>query len=282
MVKTKKASTSKVSKVPAEKTLVKAGIALVILGIISSIFYAYTNQRFMHSIITDIFYYLNYAVVLGGGFAVGYLFTTRKGNGAGGNKAFNGVVYAFITTSLYFMIDALRTISINVFGGPSGYIDGILFGYSALLGVAFAVFLAYYLQSRSKKSVLSSGSKRALIISFLAVQSYYLIETIYYVLVPPVGLDSGSWPLWMTVVSYLTHPVVLALIAFLALTNIKGIVQRLFYATFISAFAYILNLVLWNFRTDPSMESTGVFQIIMFVLMLAVTGGLILQVRHSK
>lgn len=281
MVNLKKALKLKTSKSLLEKALLRPGIALIALSIISSLFYIYTNQRFLYNFVPDIFYYLNYAIILGGGFAAGYLLTIRKGKSEG-SKAFNGITYAFIATSIYTVIDTLRVIALTTFDSSYANIDSVLFAYIPVISVALAVITGYFIQSRSKKSELTNKSKWALIIMFLGVQAFNFAQSIYYTFYPPADIEPSSWPLLFTIASYLAQPIVLALVAFFALSNIKGTLNRLFYATFVSVFAYVLNLTLWNFNTNPSVESVNVFHFVTFVVMLAVTAALTIQLRHSK
>jgi FtsH-binding integral membrane protein len=88
-----------------EKIFVLTGLALVIVGCIANLYSAYINMRFIHDPI-DLLYYFRYIILLGGGFAAGYLFTKKSPQH---NQLFVGVGYAVLAITLYWMLDLART-----------------------------------------------------------------------------------------------------------------------------------------------------------------------------
>ena len=267
----------KLTLTSVEKTLALAGTALVTFGSVSSIYYLYVNQRFIYEL-PSIVYYLNYLIILGGGFVIGYLLA-RKGSQL--SKAYVGAVYAFLAILLYTLTFAVRFI-IERFFGPIPFPWGrILFEGAPLIALIIAFAIAYSLQFRGGRSALTLTSMKTFVGIFLVAQLYDIGNTIYWAVTSPSS-DYSASPLWLLIGGYLINPLVVAFIAFLSFKQIKSKTQRLFSSAFIGTFSYVLFYSLWNFRTDAAADATNIFQIITFVIVLLFTGGLIWRVSRQR
>lgn len=265
----------KTTNAPVERVLTIAGISLVILGCISAIYYAYLNQRFMNHGGPGIMYayYLNYLILLGGGFAAGY-WLTRKAKGA--TKLFSGVSYALLATIIFFVIDTLRFTALGFFGALPQPWELYIFNGAPLYALLITAVLAYFFQYRTKQAEFNVKAKWVFVVSFLAYHIYMLGNNIYYTLIS-TGESDIVTPLWVTIGSYLIQPLLVTVIAYFALLKVKTVFQRLFYAVFIGTIAYMLPIVLWNFQTDPFIDAVNVFQSFSIVIVLLATSLVILK-----
>lgn len=261
---------------PIEKTLATAGIAIVIFGCLSSIFYWYVNQRFVYEPLSLV-YYLNYLIILGGGFAIGYLLA-RKGSQLG--KLYTGATYAFLTMLFYSLTFGVRFIVEGLFGSIPFPWGRIFFEGAPFIALIITFLVAYFLQFRRRSTSPSIVTMRTFVGIFLVAQLYDIGNLIYWSVTTP-NSDSTS-PLWLVIGGYLINPLAVALIAFLSFRRVKGTTQRLFSAAFIGTFSYILLYSLWNFRTDATAEATNVFQIVSVVILLVITGGLIWRISRQR
>lgn len=267
MIKNKKTNSSKI-----EKTLAIAGSALVVLGCIASIHYGYVNQGFIDELLLDSFYYFKYVVLLGGGFATGYLLTRKNES-----RLFSGAAYALLASSIYSLMEIMRLAVIrNLFGGTLPFPwETIIFELGPLFALVITILIAIVLQRRAKQTDFSLGAKWIFIISFAITQVYYLVVGLYAL------SDSGPYamPIWLVIGNYLINPILINLLAYVLLNRVKGNFQRLFYSVFVGSFPYIFFQILWNFRTDPSLSATNTFETNAIIITLAATGLLLWQVR---
>ena len=266
----------KSTNVPVEKILIIAGLSLIILGCISSIYYAAINQRFIWSAPTVMssFYYLSYLITLGGGFLAGYGLT----KGTVRSKLFSGVAYGLLAAIFYFLLFAVQFL-IQIFFGYLPYPWGMyLFNGSPLYALILTVLAAYLLQYRTKLTEFNVKAKLLFVVAFLTSEVYSIANNIYFSLTAPGEYDSTVAP-WMIVAGYLARPLVVAAVAYLFLGVVKNRLHRLFYAAFIGSFANILMLVLWNFQTDPYVAAVNQFQIFSLIVIIFATGLLIVKTR---
>ena len=262
----------------SEKTLTLAGVALTILAVISSIYYWYINQRFVHDVFPSLIYYLNYVIIMGGGFAVGYLLA-RKAPRA--NKLFAGSLYALLTMAIYTLTFALNFLINNLFGTIPYPWGRILFEGAPLLALVVAIIIGLLLRRRHSNVVPDTASKRTFIGVFLVAQLYNAANIFYWTYIAPGG-EPSQVPLYLTIASYILNPLVIIVIGYLLFNRVKSKTDRLLYAVFISAFSETLIYSLWNFRTDASADATNVFSMFVAVIALIAVGLLLLKVRRKS
>lgn len=264
-----------------EKILTLAGIGLVILGCLASIFAVSTNMRFIHDVFPSSIYYVTNALLLGGGFLAGYSLT-RKASGTQA-RLFNGVAYALVAFALYFVVDMLRFLIGYATAGSLEYPGQmLLFHGSPLFALAIATTLAYFTQYRTKSAEVSTVSKWTLVTAFVAYQLYAVGTSVYYIATVPQATDAYSAPVLLLITGYLVNSLLIAVVAFLALSKIKTFSQRLFYAAAIGAFSQSLMMVLWDFRTDAALASTQIFEIFVYSIVLIVSALLVLKTRAAS
>lgn len=258
-----------------EWLLTRAGITVVILGAISSIFYTYANRRFIHDIFPSILYYLNYFVLLGGGFLTGYLVSKGTKN-AIRSRLFTGVYYAFLVGAIYWIYEALRVLIQNNLG-DFGYPYGMyIFESGPLIAVCLTVIFAFLVRSRFKTS-LHAPALWTLIISFTGFHTYTLLQSLYYLTTNPGAYDSPSTPVWYIVASFALQPIIVASVSYMALLGVKVRAQRLLYSVIIGSIVAWIVPILWNFQTDASYSSTLVFDAFLLIIVLLATALLILK-----
>jgi len=245
-----------------EKILISAGLAVVALGCLASLFYLYVNRGFVHAGFLGIAYYLDYLILLGGGLIAGYM-TAR---GSKQERLFSGVSYAFFAFVLYFVYDAIRILLQNIFGYPTYPLSLYVFEGGPLVALALTIIFAYVLRKQKGGSLLT---RRSFIILFIVYQlcAYGSVLPIFM----PSSVETVTNPFLLTIGSILAEPFVIMVVTFLLLVRVKNIFDRLFYATFVATFSMILADALWDFRRDPSFDATMVFQGFVIAIVLIVT-----------
>ena len=264
------------STVHLEKTLTLAGLTLILVGVIANLFSAYVNRGFIHAPI-DFLYYFRYIILLGGGFAVGYLLTNKAARSTHYNRLFIGVGYAVLAMTIYWLFDVARV----GLQGPVGHLTypwaNIVFMCEPVLAVVTVLILATFSQRKSVRSGLNTLTKVALVIAFIVYQVYTLASGAYYILIGTAQPD----PLWLTIGGYFITPIVIAIVSYALLNGVKRRFDRFFYAALIGAFYSCLTSVLWEFRTDPSNTATNVFGSVVAILTLLFVGVLLWRARKA-
>jgi len=261
---------------PLEKILAVAGFALVVLGCVASLYYGFTNQRFIHDL--GFVYYFNYFILLSGGFLAGYLSVFRPGKRAGSRELFSGTVYAFLAMALYWLFDMIRLLIQGIGILPFPW-EKILFEGAPLFALIATVLIAFLTQYRQKRHTLSMGAKWSFGVSLVIAQAYFLVSGLYALAANSAHYDSGITPIWLVVVNILLNPLVVAAVAFALLSNIKNVFDRAFYALFVGGFAGFLMLILWLFQTDPMIEAVTAFQSFATIVTLLATSLLLWRAR---
>lgn len=260
----------------SEKTLALAGTLLTILAVVSSIYYWYVNQRFITDVFPSLIYYISYVVIMGGGFAVGYLLT-RKASVT--TKLLAGSTYALLAMSLYDLVSAMNFVIGNAFMVPYPW-GAILFNGAPLLALVATIIIGLLVRFSRNSKTQDTLPKRTFIGLFLAAQLYNIGNIIYWAFFATGGEPSDT-PLILTIAAYVLNPLTIMVVAYLVLGRIKGKTSRLFYAAFIGSFVEVLSYSLWNFRTDPSADATNVFSEFVVVIIALAVGLLLLKV-HRK
>ena len=255
-----------------EKIVMFAGIALIVMGCIANLYSIYINQRFIYDPVFNPIYYLKYLFLLAGSFVAGYFLTKGSNNSKKHDRLLNGVGYAFLAFMLYLLLDIIRLFIRNIFGTLPYPWEKIMFEGAPLVVLIITILIAYILQYRPKQSDFSMVAKWIFIVAFLAYQVYYPGTELYTLITSHASNDSYVTPFWFVVGSNLTNPLLIALITYLLLSNVKDTFQRLFYSAFVGSFSSIFMLVIWEFQTNPSLEATNIFEAIVIVLTLFITG----------
>lgn len=255
-----------------EKVLTLAGLVLIVVGCIANAFSAYLNIGFVSQPI-DVIYYFRNIILLGGGFAIGYLLTRKSERITLRDKLFAGVFYAILASSLSWMLDLIRFGLRNTTDIPRFPWGWVLFEGIPLIALITTFVLVVVSQRKLNRSAVGAVAKISLIASFVLYQ--------LYVLIPSPGADFSNTSVWLTVAGYLTTPLVVAVVSFLVLKNVKILFDRLLYASFIGAAYVILMYALWDFRTDASSEATNVFSIVVTFISLAAAGSMLWQARRA-
>jgi len=258
-----------------EKIVTLAGLAVITVGCIANLYSAYTNQRFIHDPV-DYIYYLRYIILLGGGFAVGYMLARKKSTRY--SRLFAGVFYAVLAMAIFWLLFPARSGLQNLFGEPSYPWGKILFMGLPLLSIIIVVIITYFSQNKSNSSGVSTLAKVAMISSFVVYEVYTLISGVYF-LITGTSTYSPNTSIWLIIVSYLVIPLVIAFISYLVLNNVKKRFDRLFFAALIGVLYSTFVSVLWEFRIDASEEATNIFSSIVIALAILLTGILLWQAR---
>jgi hypothetical protein len=263
-----------------EKVFTIAGLSLIIIGCLASLYGAFTNQRFIYDLIDPI-YYFRYIILLGGGFAIGYLITKKTSPPTRYNRLYAGVIYTLLTMALFGLFDIARVPFQNLSGYEPVYPWGkIIFMGMPLLAILAALIIAYFTQYKSSRSDPSAFAKIAIVLSFIAYQVYMLASGAYD-LITGAATYAPDMPVWLIVGSYFITPLVIAFASYLLLSNIKIRFDRLFYAVLIGTLYSTLTYVLWEFRTDASIEATNIFSGIVTIITLIFTSTILWRARKA-
>lgn len=244
-----------------EKKLTIATLLLIAVGCIANIYSTYYNLRFIHDPI-DLIYYLRYLLLIGGGFAIGYLFTHKSDTHKGHSELFGAAFYAVLAMTLYWLVDLSR-LGIQNLSFPWAK---ILFEGAPLFAIVGTLLIAYISRHTLNLHVVSKPAKGILIGAFLIYQVFSLGSIIF-----SSGQSSDAVP-WLIALNYLFTPLAITIIAFIIMKNIKELLNRLFYAVFIGTFFSTLYFVLWEFHTDPSYQAANTFSIAAILIAFIVTG----------
>jgi hypothetical protein len=262
-----------------EKVLTLAGLTLVIVGCLANIYSAPFNLHYANDPI-DYIYYFRYLILLGGGVTIGYLFTRQPASQPRHSKLFAGASYAVLAIALYLVLDLARFGLQGLFGTPPFPWGKLIFMGGPLLAIIITMIIAYFLQYKSNQPSLSIFTKIAIILSFIAYQVYTLVSGTYYLIIGTATYDPNM-PIWVIIGSYLIIPLVITIVSYALLNNIKKSFDRLFNAVLIGTLYSSLSFVLWEFRTDVSIEATNIFSNLVVALTLLFAGVLLWQARKA-
>lgn len=257
-----------------ERVLAIAGLALIVTGCIASIYGAFTNIRFIHEPINSI-YYFRYLVLLGGGFAAGYLLAQKSALYA---KLFIGVAYAVLAMVLFWLFDFARVGLQSVFNMPPYPLGKIIFMGAPLLFAVITLVVAYASQHKANHASVSPFTKGAILTSFIMYQVGILASELYYLVIDTAVHEPTT--LWLVLGSYLLSPLAVAIVSYAFLSAVKRF-DRLFYAALIGMLYSTLTLVLWEFHLDPSLEATNSFGNIATTISVMYAGILIWYARKA-
>lgn len=261
-----------------EKVLALAGLILIIVGCVASLYGAYTNLRFIQDSL-DFIYYSRYAILLGGGFAAGYLLAKKEATRS--NRLFTGVSYAVLATTLCWVFDLVRVSFQGLTDDLPFPLGKIVFMGIPLLSLIAILIIAYVSQYRKTNHTgLSTPVKITMISSFTVYHVYMLASDIYFTSTG-AATYSPNTSIWLMIGSYLITPLSIAIVSYLLLNKIDKRLNRLFYAALIGALYSIFTLVLWEFRTDPAYEATNIFGNIVAALSIVFTGVLLWRARKA-
>lgn len=257
-----------------ERVLVVAGLALIVTGCIANIYGASTNIRFIHEPIDSI-YYFRYLVLLGGGFAAGYLLAQKSALYA---RLFIGIAYAVLAVALFWLFDFARVGLQSAFGMPPHPLGKIVFMGAPLLFVGIALVVAYVSQYKANRESVSPFTKGAILASFIMYQVGTLASELRYFVVDTATYDPTT-P-WLALGSYLLSPLAVAIVLYAFLSTIKQF-DRLFYAALTGMLYSTFIFVLWEFHIDPSSEATNSFSSVATTISIVYAGILIWYARKA-
>lgn len=257
-----------------EKILAITGLLVIIIGCVANIYGVYNNLRFINDSTLTFLYYSRYVLLLGGGFALGYLITKKREN-----KLFAAVFYATLTLALSLLIDIVRIVLFTL-GGISDLLGDMLFFGAPILSLVAAMIVATLSHIRKDRDILNRLTKTTLIAAFFIYELFMLATSVYFH-VAKDALHDTSVPTLVLVGSLLTLPLVIALVSYLLLNKIKTRIDRLFYATFIATLYAALTIVLWELRTDASADATYIFNAAVSVVTLVFAGVLLWLTRKA-
>ena len=261
------------------KIFTTAGLAVILIGCIANLYSAYMNQRFIHDLV-DPLYYFRYLTLIGVSFVAGYFLTKKSTAGALRARLSNGVFYAVLAIVIFCFIDALRA-SLQPLTNSLDYPWGkLLFEGMSLLATVIVLLIAYFSQYKSRQSDLSRIAKVSLIVSFVGYQVYFLGSEAYFLITGAATYDPAAH-IWAILGGYLVAPIIITIAAYLVLCSMTNQFNKLFYATLIGTLYSTLTLLLWEFRTDASLESTNIFSGIVTAVALAFVVVLTWRVRKA-
>jgi uncharacterized protein YneF (UPF0154 family) len=263
-----------------EKVFITAGLSLLATGFIATIFGAVVNARFISDPLISL-YYLRFIILLGGGFAVGFFFTTKTTKDLMHRRLFNGVLYALLASIIYeltFILLATIRLITSELTFPLGRL--VFFG-GPILALVITSLLGWLIWRRQGKATNYTNPKVILIFAFILSQLYSLANSTYYLYKGSAHYDPGT-PLWQIIASYLLLPLVITAIAHFCLHPIKNSLNRAFYAVFIGALYSTFMVSFMEFRTDASAEATNIFIGIITTVTLLLTATLVWQVRKAS
>lgn len=261
MKKNKKASLS------VEKIIGIAGLSMVIIGCGANIYNALVNQRFIDDPI-DIFYYLRYFILLGIGFLIGASVSGLQKKKEKHHPLFIGTIFALIAMSAYLLLDLIRFLLLPHLGMPPYPWARIIFEGLSVAALIVTTIVALMMKYSSRTFAFA---QRIFVGSFLATQVYMLCDLLYHQ-ISHTGQQTAN--LWLVIVGFLIHPLVITLITYLLLSKSKTKWERLLYACCVGAIIGFFIVLSWEFQTSPyigdveaySIASSGVSLVLAVVL----------------
>jgi len=262
----------------SEKILVAAGIAVVILTVIATLFTFMTSHPFIREPI-DLGYYARFAITVVGGFGVG-LIASRFTSPGKNKKAslFTGLSFGLLTYAVYLLLDYSRLPLRELFGTPDYPWGKILFeGISVAALVIMAIVAAIAV---ARKKVVTTSSNRFKW-GFVAV--FTLLQIALFVANGLISshAELSAMTLLIGLLALITTPFAIAVIAYIALKSIGDTLTRLFYSAFIAQLYQVVQLVAWEFRTNPDSSATIIFSFVVSISAFVAAIALIFATRRS-
>jgi len=274
MTKTKNIKLS--SNIETDKIIVFAGILLLILAIVASVFSLFNNNRFIHDPLSLV-YYFRYATIIVGGFLIGFfLQKSKKLRFKSVEPFFSGVSYSLLAFNVYMLFDTLRVTAQNLTGETSFIYSRFIFELMPVIAVIAVLLFALYLRNREDNIV----KNRIFIWSLpIILASSFFISYIQLFFIPNVDFKM------LLVPAIITEPIFISTFIYFALVSIKPIMIRMLYALSAGTLYYLLILLLWEFNTDAYIESVNKFDILVRVITISFvvifTGALYLRSRKK-
>lgn len=236
-----------------EKILALAGLCVVLVGCFANLYSAFVNQRFIHDGI-DLFYYIRYIMILGGGFGIGYLlsrFMSSKTQSLYKNL-YSGAFYAVLAIATYELLDLLFFSAGRSTGLPFPWGKFLFQGESI---IAFAITLVIALIAyRTSKTRHPAFIKSAVATAFVINQVYLLGTQL------PIHQGQSEYgPWWLIVLSLIVNPLVIAIVSYGLLGKTKQKIDRLFYAVYIGIVCEWLARVLWELQMNAAIDAFYTF-----------------------
>ena len=254
-----------------EILLSSAGLSVVAVGLIASLYGTYASLRFIHGI-SDLGYYLGYFIILGGGFLVGYILSRRQKNATRQATLFAGVLYAMLSMSVYWILDALRIILQDSFGPIAPTWAESMFEIIPFLSIAIALIIGLFAHYILKQSIMGLFAKTLLITLFTAHQLYILIP--YLTLFDPIAAK-------LIIVGILVSPISVMVPLYFVLGNIKPLYDRVFYAVLLATFYTTFGAATREFSADVSRPARISFYLVTTAIALLFIGIVAWKAREA-
>jgi len=248
-----------------ERVLAIAGLAVIFLAVITTLFGAWNNRRFILEPL-DIIYYYRYLVLLGSGFIIGYvLLHLKKPKMHLNSSIFISIVYGLLAFIIFNLLDVLRVIWVNpITALPYAYPWGKIFFLGSPIIALLILFVVALIVTR-KTSATNRILSWIVFLAFIAQQASLVIFAMANASHAVSVYDS----LWVMLLSIITTPLFIAAISYALLGNVKDILDRAFYSSIIGTICAVVSIVVWEFRTNPEANATEVFGIIVTICTFA-------------
>lgn len=259
--------------VTINKLFALIGSIIILISCLSNIFGFYNNLIFINDTI-GVIYYLRLIILLGGGFIIGYLFTNNK---EFYDKLYSGVVYATIANSFFWIFDIIR-LPITNLNLPYPF-SKLLFEGLPLFAIVATLIIAIIIKRKYKNISTNNPINLLIICSLIITQIYSIASNLYYLATGVASFDPYT-PIWFTIFSYSTLPIVVALTFYIFTKNIKPKLTRLFYATLAASLYYSFVMALWELRLDADLNATVIFDSIVTLTSLIPIVTIIYKIKH--
>jgi len=262
----------------SEKILTTAGIIVLALTAVATLFTFMTSHPFIREPI-DLGYYARFVITVIGGFGVGLLFS--QFNASGKNKkvsVFTGISFGLLTYAIFLLLDYSRLPLRELFGTPDYPWGKLLFegiSIAALLIVALVAAVALY-----RKKAITTASNR---FKWIFIGVFTLLQIAMFIANGLISTHAevSAMTFLIGFLALITTPFAIAVITYVALKKISDTVTRLFYAAFIAQLYQVTQLVLWEFRTNPDHQATIVFSFIVGISVFVAAIALIFATHRS-
>ncbi len=264
------------SNIGTDRIIVFAGILLLTLTIAASVFSLFNNNRFINDPLSVV-YYSRYVTIIVGGFLIGFLLQkSKKLKFKSVEPFFSGVSYSLLAFNVYMLFDTLRVTAQNL-AGETSFIYGIhVFELMPVITVIAVLIFASFLRNREEDI---AKNRKFIWTLLLVLVSSFVIGYAQLIFIRDIDFKM------LLVPAIIAAPIFISTFIYFALVSIKPIMIRMLYSLSVGTLYYLLILLLWEFNTDPYVESVNKFGIFVKVTTISfaviLTGVLYLQSRKK-
>lgn len=256
-----------------EKTLTVAGVILILLAIVATLFSAWNNRRFVYEPL-DVIYYIRYLLILCGGYFIGYMCQSKKPRNL---FAFDGVSYSLLAIITFFSLDFIRIPIRNLFGFLPYPWEKILFEGSPIITLAIIAVIAIIFNKYTPVKKSKHIFQWLFIILFIFQQVGMYVYPASISAFPQLSLVFLLTMLLGVIIS----PLSVAIVSYLLLGNVKESLNRAFFSSAIGTIYGTTYIIMWEFSTNPMAEATNIFSYVATISALALTATLIWRARKT-